>query len=96
MQALTLGERAVRANPLASAKLIIGQPVPRRTSPARIDQAYAARGPPRRIEPSYGYQDPAQWAAFGQWMYSQGLLKHNPNAGGLPPFTNEYLPGEGI
>ncbi len=29
-------------------------------------------------------------------MFSKGLLKTNPNSTGLPPFTNEFLPGEGI
>ena len=29
-------------------------------------------------------------------MYSHGLLAHDPNASGLPPFTNEFLPGQGI
>ena len=43
----------------------------------------------------YGWQEPSQWASFGDWMFARGLLQHNPN-GGLPPFTNEYLPGQGI
>jgi hypothetical protein len=44
----------------------------------------------------FGWQDPAAWQAFGEWMYAHKLLVHNPNASGLPPFTNEYLPGQGI
>ena len=32
---------------------------------------------------------------FGDWMSRTRLLQHNPN-GGLPPFTNEFLPGQGI
>ena len=44
----------------------------------------------------YGYQSPSQWAAFGSWMYNKGLLKTNPDTTGFPPFTNEFLPGEGI
>ena len=40
---------------------------------------------------------PRQWAGlWGSWMYEHGLLKSNPNSTGLPPFTNEFLPGEGI
>ena len=29
-------------------------------------------------------------------MFSHGLLKHDPNTTGFPPFTNEFLPGQGI
>jgi hypothetical protein len=29
-------------------------------------------------------------------MYAHKLLAHDPNANGLPPFTNEFLPGQGI
>ena len=42
----------------------------------------APRGKP------YGYQDPREWKAFGEWMREQRLLK-KPASGG---FTNEYLP----
>ena len=42
----------------------------------------APRGKP------YGYQDPREWKAFGEWMNKQRLLK-KPAAGA---FTNEYLP----
>ena len=31
----------------------------------------------------------------GNWMYANHLLAHPPGAG-LPPFTNEFLPGQGI
>jgi putative hydroxymethylpyrimidine transport system substrate-binding protein len=101
MQALTQGEREVRANPAAAAKLIVAANPSaeeklqvesiERTLPA-AQPAGSSSAHPR----PYGYQDPTQWAAFGQWMYSRGLLKSNPNATGLPPFTNEFLPGEGI
>jgi hypothetical protein len=43
----------------------------------------------------FGWQSPSAWAAFGNWMFSHGLLRNNPNAA-LPPFTNEFLPGQGI
>ncbi len=29
-------------------------------------------------------------------MFNRKLLQHDPDATGLPPFTNEFLPGEGI
>jgi len=43
----------------------------------------------------FGWQDPSAWAAFGSWMLSHKLLAHDPNAG-LPPFSNEFLPGQGV
>jgi putative hydroxymethylpyrimidine transport system substrate-binding protein len=96
MQALTRGERAVRANPSAAAKLVQAanpslEPKLQRESIQRtLPAALPAAGKP------FGYQDPTQWATFGRWMFQQGLLKSDPDATGLPPFTNEFLPGEGI
>jgi putative hydroxymethylpyrimidine transport system substrate-binding protein len=43
----------------------------------------------------YGWQDPAQWSAYEQWMRSRGLLKP-PVQGERAPLTNEFLPGEGL
>jgi putative hydroxymethylpyrimidine transport system substrate-binding protein len=95
LQALSRGEREVRANPSAAAALVMKANPSlepklqlesiRRTLPA----AQAGPGEP------YGWQQPAQWASFGDWMFSHGLLHHDPS-GGLPPFTNEFLPGQGI
>ncbi len=97
MQALTRGEREVRANPAAAAKLIMAAnpSLEEKLQVESIKRTLPAALPAEASRP-YGYQDPAQWAAFGQWMYSKGLLKSNPDATGLPPFTNEFLPGEGI
>jgi putative hydroxymethylpyrimidine transport system substrate-binding protein len=97
MQALTRGERAVRANPQAAAKLIMAAnpSLEAKLQVESIERTLPAAQPAEASRP-YGYQDPAQWQAFGQWMYDKGLLKSDPNATGLPPFTNEFLPGEGI
>jgi putative hydroxymethylpyrimidine transport system substrate-binding protein len=42
----------------------------------------------------WGWQDPAQWDAYGRWMQENGLLKRPPNA--ARALTNEFLPGEGL
>jgi putative hydroxymethylpyrimidine transport system substrate-binding protein len=42
----------------------------------------------------FGYQDPAAWAEFTQWMRENGLLEQLPDA--RDAFTNEFLPGEGL
>lgn len=96
LQALTRGEHEVRANPAAAAALVVKanpslEPKLQLTS---IEQTLPAMLPAGSGKP-YGYQNPTAWAAFGDWMYSHKLLRHEPNLG-LPPFTNEFLPGEGI
>jgi putative hydroxymethylpyrimidine transport system substrate-binding protein len=40
----------------------------------------------------YGYQGPAQWDAFGQFLAEEGIVEEAPEGA----FTNEYLPGEGL
>ncbi len=96
MQALTHGENDVRSDPAAAAKLIQNanpslEPKLEQTSIERtLPAAHPENGKP------YGWQDPSAWAKFAQWMYEKGLIKQSPSAQGLPPFTNEYLPGEGI
>ena len=42
----------------------------------------------------FGWQDPAEWDAYGRWMQQNGLLKRPPNA--AKAMTNEFLPGEGL
>lgn len=96
MQALTHGENDVRSNPAAAAQLIQKanpslEPKLEQTSIERtLAAAKPAGGKP------YGWQVPSAWAHFSEWMYEKSLIKHNPNNAGLPPFTNEYLPGQGI
>jgi putative hydroxymethylpyrimidine transport system substrate-binding protein len=95
LQALTRGERAVRADPTAAASLVMKanpslEPKLQLASIERtLPAALPAGGDP------YGYQDPTAWSAFGSWMFEHGLLHHSPNTA-LPPFTNEFLPGEGL
>ncbi len=95
MQALTRGEREVRADPAAAAALVVkaNPSLEAKLQLASIEQtlpaALPAGGKP------YGYQDPTAWSAFSSWMFAHGLLHHSPNTA-LPPFTNEFLPGEGL
>jgi putative hydroxymethylpyrimidine transport system substrate-binding protein len=96
MQALTRGERAVRANPAATTKLLLAAnpDLEAKLQQASIEQTLPATQP--AAGKPYGWQDPTAWAAFGSWMLAHGLLHSNPNVTGLPPFTNEFLPGEGL
>ncbi len=49
---------------------------------------------PRDEERTFGWQDPAEWDAYGRWMQENGLLKRPPDA--ARALTNEFLPGEGL
>jgi putative hydroxymethylpyrimidine transport system substrate-binding protein len=97
LQALTRGEHLVRANPAAAAALVVkaNPSLEEKLQLESIKQTLPAAEPANSSDP-FGWQDPSAWAAFGNWMYSHGLLKHDPNSSGLPPFTNEFLPGQGI
>jgi putative hydroxymethylpyrimidine transport system substrate-binding protein len=97
MQALTRGEHEVRADPQAAAALLVkaNPSLEGKLQLESIRQTLPAATPSNPSDP-YGWQEPSQWASFGDWMYARGLLAHNPNDSGFPPFTNEYLPGQGI
>jgi putative hydroxymethylpyrimidine transport system substrate-binding protein len=96
LQALTRGEREVRANPAAATStLLAANPsLERKLQLESIKQTLPAAVPSEAGKP-YGWQSPSAWATFGSWMFSHRLLKKDP-AGALPPFTNEFLPGQGI
>jgi putative hydroxymethylpyrimidine transport system substrate-binding protein len=96
LQALTRGQRAVRANPQAAAALVVkaNPSLEPKLELESIRRTLPATQPTNTSNP-YGWQNPTAWRRFGEWMHSQGLIAHDPNAG-LPPFTNEFLPGQGI
>lgn len=97
LQALTRGEHAVRADPAKAAELVVkaNPSLEPKLQLESIKQTLPAAQPASSSDP-YGWQSPSAWAVFGNWMYSHGLLKSDPNDTGLPPFTNEFLPGQGI
>jgi putative hydroxymethylpyrimidine transport system substrate-binding protein len=96
LQALTRGERAVRADPAAAAALLVkaNPSLDPKLQLASIEQTLPAALPTTPGKP-FGWQDPSSWASFGSWMFAHKLLVHDPNAG-LPPLTNEFVAGQGI
>jgi putative hydroxymethylpyrimidine transport system substrate-binding protein len=96
LQALTRGERSVRADPAAAAALLVkaNPSLEGKLQLASIEKTLPAALPSGGNP--YGYQNPTEWTAFGNWMFAHSLLRHNPTSAALPPFTNEFLPGEGI
>ncbi|HMD58093.1 MAG TPA: ABC transporter substrate-binding protein [Solirubrobacteraceae bacterium] len=96
LAALTRGEREVRADPQAATRTVIdaNPSLEPKLQLESIRQTLPATQPANASEP-FGYQDPGAWASFASWMFAHGLLAHDPTSG-LPPFTNEFLPGQGI
>jgi putative hydroxymethylpyrimidine transport system substrate-binding protein len=96
LQALTRGQREVRGDPAAAAALVVkaNPSLEAKLQLATIQKTLPATVPAESGKP-YGWQSPSAWAAFGNWMFSRHLIEHDPNAG-LQPFTNEFLPGQGI
>ncbi len=97
LQALTHGEQKVRENPQTAASLIVSAnpDAQLKLQVTSLQKTLPATLPAESSKP-YGWQDPSAWAAFGRWMLSHGLIHSNPNGAALPPFTNEFLPGQGI
>jgi putative hydroxymethylpyrimidine transport system substrate-binding protein len=96
MQALTRGEHEAQSDPAATASLLVkaNPSLDPKLQLASVEQTLPATVPSEKGKP-FGWQSPTAWAAFGSWMLSHALVKHNP-ASALPPFTNEFLPGQGI
>ena len=93
VQALARGYQAVRADPQAGvASLVRANP----SLDAKLQQASVAATLPAFFPPPgqpWGWQDPGQWSAYGQWMLSQHLIS-NP-AAATDASTNELLAGQG-
>jgi putative hydroxymethylpyrimidine transport system substrate-binding protein len=95
LQALTRGQREVRAAPEQAVGLVLAAnpSLSRKLQLASIRQTLPATLPGSGRP--YGWQDPVAWRSFASWMFTNGLLAKDPGAG-QPPLTNEFLPGEGI
>ncbi len=95
VQALSRGYESVRANPAAGvANLVRANPsLDRRLQRASVMATLPAFFPSQPNEP-WGWQNPVQWNAYGQWMLSHHLISH-PLAV-TDASTNEVLAGQGI
>ncbi len=93
VQALARGYEAVKANPQAGvASLTAANPgLDKSFQLAAVQATVPAFFPPAGHP--WGWQDPAQWTAYGQWMLSQHLIT---NAAALPEASsNDFLAGVG-
>jgi putative hydroxymethylpyrimidine transport system substrate-binding protein len=97
LQGLARGEKQARSDPKGAAGLIVkaNPSADAKLQLASIEATLPATLPSNHSKP-YGWQDASAWATFSHWMFSHKLIRSNPNRAGLPPFTNEFLPGQGI
>jgi putative hydroxymethylpyrimidine transport system substrate-binding protein len=95
VQALARGYEAVRRNPQAGvANLIKASPgLDPKLQLASVRATLPAFFPSNPANP-WGWQDPSQWSAYGQWMLSQHLISQ-PGAV-VDASTNELLAGQGL
>jgi len=95
MRALALGHQAVRDDPgKAVGELVHANPdLERGLQRAQVKATLPVFFPRDKDKP-FGWQDPAAWKAYTQWMLDNDLIA-SP-AGANRAFTNEFLPGEGI
>ena len=96
MQALARGYESVRREPAGGGREPVNaEPGPRPEAPA--GQRARPRCPyyfPSNPALPWGWQDPTQWNAYGEWMLKNHLIS-DPNAV-LDASTNELLAGQGI
>jgi putative hydroxymethylpyrimidine transport system substrate-binding protein len=95
VQAIARGYESVRGNPASGvASLVRANPgLDSKFQTAAVGATLPAFFPSNPSNP-WGYQDPVQWNAYGQWMLSNHLIS-NPGAVAYAS-TNEELPGQGL
>ena len=94
VQALSRGTTAARRDPQAAVDALL------KAAPD-LDKGFA-RASVRATLPvlfpegdkPFGWQDPAQWQSYIDWMVKAGQLERPMAAGAV--LTNEFLPGEGV
>jgi putative hydroxymethylpyrimidine transport system substrate-binding protein len=95
VQALARGYEAVRRDPqTAVTNLVKASPgLDPKLQLASVKATLPAFFPSNPADP-WGWQDPKQWTAYGQWMLKHQLIS-DPNAV-LDASTNELLAGQGL
>jgi putative hydroxymethylpyrimidine transport system substrate-binding protein len=95
MQATARGHAALKADPRTGvAGLLAADPgLDRGLQEAAVRATLPVFFPsdPERV---FGYQDPAEWQRYADWMLAEGLIKRPQTADRM--LTNEFLAGEGL
>jgi putative hydroxymethylpyrimidine transport system substrate-binding protein len=94
MQALARGAEAMRSNPELAVDALVAanKDLDRNTQLAMVRKTLPAYFP--AAGKPFGWMDPSEWTAYGDWMYQGKLLQHPTNA--ARALTNEFLPGQGL
>ena len=92
MAGLRRGEIALRRNPAQGVSALVkaNRDLDPKLQAASVKATLPYFAPPPGKP--YGWQDPAQWKAFGTWMADNGLIK----SGAAGASTNAYLPGTSV
>jgi len=95
VQAMARGYEAVRRDPQTAAANLVkaSSGLDPKLQLAGIKATLPAFFPSNSADP-WGWQDPKQWTAYGQWMLKNQLIS-NPNAV-IDASTNELLAGQGL
>jgi len=95
MRALSQGMKALKSDPNAGIDpLVRADPdLDRRQVAASVKATMPVFFPADSSKP-FGWMDPAEWAAYGNWMARNRLVENPPDAGRA--LTDEFLPGQGI
>jgi len=95
VQALGRGYEAVRRDPQAAVANLVhaNSGLDPKLQLASVEATLPAFFPSNPADP-WGWQDPNQWTAYGEWMLKNHLIS-DPNAV-LDASTNELLAGQGI
>jgi putative hydroxymethylpyrimidine transport system substrate-binding protein len=95
MRALGEGVKALRKNPAVGIDPLMraNKALDRRLQVASVRATMPVFFPADAKKP-VGYMQPAEWAAYGDWMARNRLVRNPPDA--ARALTNEFLPGEGV
>jgi putative hydroxymethylpyrimidine transport system substrate-binding protein len=95
LQALSRSHQALRRDPAQAIRALLkaNPGLDAGLQRAAVKATLPAFFPSDSSQP-WGWQDPAQWAAYGRWMQSQGLLKQPPYA--QRAMNDDLLPGQGF
>jgi putative hydroxymethylpyrimidine transport system substrate-binding protein len=96
LQATGRGHELLRKNPAVGVDALLkaDDGLSRKLQEAAVKETLPVFFPSDSKHP-FGWQDPDAWAAYAAWMFENKLLQKDPGAGARP-FTNEFLPGEGL
>lgn len=94
VQALARGYEAARADPQAATDALVA-------AAPDLDPGFALASVraslpvffPEDESKPWGFQVPAEWDRYGDWMYENGLVNTRPQAGAAA-ITNEFLAGQ--